>query len=170
MTRNNDTARVERIVIAVTALSPVSRLWQEALQLLAHYQGELHALFLEDTQWLRAASLPFTREISRLSGVDVDFTVQRARDVHDEAVRRVRRELTQLAHEQRRDLAFEVLPETDRQRIRDLAAGAGCIVIAPAALAQHGEFEEIEQLGCRLILIRDQDRPGSLSRTDPASN
>lgn len=155
MNTNESAPRVERIVIAVTAVTPVQRLWQEALQLLAEYRGELHALFLEDTQWLRAASLPFTREISRVSGIDAEFTVQRARDIHDVAVRRVQRELKQLAGEQRRELAFEVLPETDVQRMRDLAAGAGCIVIAPEALARHAGFAELQKLGCRLILIRE---------------
>ena len=155
MTGNDANGTIERIVIAVTTVSPVQRLWQEALQLLAEHHGELHALFLEDTQWLRAASLPFTREISRVSGVDAEFTRQRAQDVHDQAVRRVQRELKRLADEQRRELAFEVLPETDRQRIRDLTAGARCIVIASESLARHGDLEEIRKLGCRVIVVGD---------------
>ncbi len=110
---------------------------------------------MEDTQWLRAASLPFTREISRVSGIDADFTIQRARDVHDAAVRRVQRELKQLAGEQRRELAFEVLAEADLERIRDLAAGTGCIIIAPEALAHQAGFRDLQQLGCRVILIRE---------------
>ena len=146
--------RIERIVIAVTLVSPLQKFWQEALQLVAQSRAELHALLLDDAQWLRAASLPFTREISRLSGLPAEFTITRARELQDEATRRVQAELQRLAAEEQHELSFEVLPESDRQRIRDLASGKPCVVIAAEELAEQPEFEEIRRLGCRVIIVR----------------
>ena len=72
MARNDRTARV---LIALTESSPVDDLWQAALAQLSQTRADLMALFLAGDHWHRSASLPFTREISRLSGVDADFTV-----------------------------------------------------------------------------------------------
>lgn len=155
MTTGNNSNRVERIVITVTSVSPVQRFWQEVQQIVAESQAELHALLLEDTGWQRAASLPFTREISRLSGVAADFTAQRAEAVHRQAIERIRLELQGLAGEKRLELKFEVLPATDRQRIMDLVTGARCVVIAPEAFAMRPEFDEIRRIGCRVIVVRD---------------
>ncbi len=92
-------------------MTPLQRIWQEALQLIAESRAEVHALFLEDARWHRAATLPFTREISRLSGSSADFTSRRADDLHREAIERAQAELKALAAEQRHELQFEVLTE-----------------------------------------------------------
>ena len=155
MTKSNNRARVERIVIAVTCVSPVERFWQEARQIIAESRAELHALLLEDTRWHRAASLPFTREIPRHGGADADFTAQRAEQIHNQSIERIHKELQVLAKEQRKDLEFEVLPDSDSQRIMDLVSGARCVVIAPEAFARRPEFEEIRKIGCRVIVVRD---------------
>ena len=155
MTKPDNRSRVERIVIAVTAVSPLQRFWQEALHIVAESRAELHALFLEDARWHRAATLPFTREISRLSGTDADFTAERAAELQNQAVERVQRELQNLAAEQRHELVFEVLPEADRQRIMDLASGTRCVIIAPEAVARQPEFKQVRKIGCRVIVIRD---------------
>lgn len=146
--------RIERVVIAVTELAPVQQMWGEALQFLEQSRTELHALFVEDQRWHRAASLPFTREISRLSGMDTDFTLQRAIEVHEEAIDRAQKQLQQLAAESDHELAFEVLPESDRGRIRDLVADVQCVVIAPA-LADQPVFNELQKLSCRVLLIEE---------------
>lgn len=155
MKKSEQQPRVDRIVIAITELAPVHRIWGEALQFLEEKRVELHALFVEDERWHRAASLPFTREFSRVSGVHEDFTVQRAIEVHKEVINRARQQLQQLAAEAEQELAFEVLPETDQERIRDLVAGGECIVIAPAVLANQPVFKELQELGCRMVLIKE---------------
>ena len=155
MTKSEQETRISRVVIAVTELAPVQQRWGEALQFLEESRAELHALFMEDERWHRAASLPFTREISRVSGMGVDFTLQRAVAVHKAAISRAQQQLQQLAAEAEHELAFEVLPESDRERIRDLVAGAQCVVIAPAALADQPVFKELMELGCRVLLIKE---------------
>ena len=77
-----------RILIAVTETSPVADLWRAALTR-REGDAELIALFLSDDRWHRAASLPFTREISRLGAV-ADFTRQRADQLYRESVERIR--------------------------------------------------------------------------------
>jgi len=78
MRKSEQEKRIERVIIAVTELAPVQQMWGEALQFLDESRAEIHAVFVEDERWYRAASLPFTREISRVSGVTADFTMQRA--------------------------------------------------------------------------------------------
>ena len=155
MAKNNQQTDITRIVIAVTEFAPVQSLWRDALQQIRQSRAELRALFRADDQWHRAASLPFTREISRLSGVDMDFTSQRAKEIHKEAVERAQRQLQQLAAEANRKLAFEVLPESDQNRVRDIATERPTILIVPSELAKRPIFEELEKLGCRVDLIRD---------------
>jgi hypothetical protein len=155
MRKSEQEIRIDRVLIAVTELAPVQQMWGEALQFLDESRAELHALFVEDQRWHRAASLPFTREISRVSGMAADFTLQRAIEVHREAVNRAQQQLHQLAAEAERELSFEVLPETDQERIKDLVAGAQCVVIAPAALADEPAFKELMELGCRVLLIQE---------------
>jgi len=153
MTRNEQNVRIERIVIAITELSPVQRMWSEALHFIRESRADLHALFVEDKQWHRAASLGFTREISRLSGKGEHFTLQRAIEVHQDAINRARQQLQQLAAETEHVLAFEVLPESDRERLRKLVEGSRCLVIAPSQLANEPLIDELRQRGCQVVLI-----------------
>ena len=150
MARPNDKSR---IVIAVTERTPVQRLWQEVLQRLRDSPAEIHALFVADDRWHRAASLPFTREISRISGMVTDFTLRRASQVHEDAIDRTRFQIQDLALKEDLALVFEVLRETDQQRIRQLVGGPQNTLIAPSFLTRRPLFAELQKLDCRIILI-----------------
>lgn len=155
MRKSKEKPRTSRVVIAITELAPVQRMWRAALQHLQESRAELLALFLADDQWHRAASLPFTREISRVSGMDADFTSKRASEVHKEAIDRAQRQLRKLAAEADRELAFEVLPESDQNRVRDIVMETQTILIVPPALADRPVFAELQKSGCRIVLIKD---------------
>lgn len=155
MTKTNQESHTRRVVIAITELVPVHKLWREALQYLQGSQAELLALFLADDQWRRVASLPFTREISRLSGLDADFTAQRATEVHNEGIDRARRQLQKLAAEADRELAFVVLPESDQNRVRDIVTETRTVLIVPSILADRPVLAELEKTGCRIVLLKD---------------
>ncbi|MCP5092717.1 MAG: hypothetical protein GY949_17540 [Gammaproteobacteria bacterium] len=155
MAKNKQESETYRVIIAITELAPVQPLWREALQHLRESRAELLALFLADDQWHRAASLPFTREISRLSGTDVDFTSKRASEVHKEAVERTQRQLQRLAADANRKLAFEVLPESDQNRVREIVTETRTILIVPSELADRPIFAELQKSGCRVVLIKD---------------
>ena len=105
-----------RVLIAVTEASPLSALWRAAMNLMSESPAEVMALFVDDNRWRRAASLPFTREISRVSGAAADFTVQRAEQLNKEAIKRTLQHIEKLASQADLSFAFEVLPESDQKR------------------------------------------------------
>jgi hypothetical protein len=93
------TKHTDRVLIAITEFSPVDVLWRAALRRIGDTQVELLALYFSEDHWQRAASLPFTREISRVSGARVAFTRQRAEQLHSEAIDRARELTKRLAAE-----------------------------------------------------------------------
>ncbi len=146
-----------RVVIAVTESSPLAALWHAAMNLLNESPAELVALFIDDDRWRRAASLPFTREISRIGGVVADFTVQRAEQVHKEAIARMQRRIEQLASKADLAFAFEVLPEPDQKRIQEFVGNDQNVLIAPSFLTTRPDYAHLTQLDCRLLLIEGEE-------------
>ncbi len=155
MAKSDRKDRVRRVVITVTEVTPVRLLWREALHFLEESHAELLALFLAGDQWHRAARLPFTREISRISGNDADFTTQRASEVHEEAIKRSQDELRRLASEADREVEIEVVPESEQTKVKDLLEGSQNIVIVPSSLASQPLIDELKKLDCRIMLIND---------------
>lgn len=154
MNRNSERTR---IAIAVTESSPMKELWRAALQHLSDPQAELTALFVADDRWHRAASLPFTLEISRIGGAVAKFTAIRAEQVSQEAATRARQLMLELASEAGLALAFEILPESDQERIRELVAGARNVLIAPAYIASRPIYAQFKKLDCRIVLIEAKE-------------
>lgn len=150
MARDSDTTRV---LIALTESSPVRELWEAAIAQQVQTGADLLALFLAEDHWHRAATLPFTREISRLSGVDVDFTLQRARQIQEESIERTKRLVDKLAADAKLSLAFEVLVESDRKKIREMVSGTRDILIAPSFITGRPLFAEFRKLDCRVQLV-----------------
>ncbi len=140
-----------RILIAVTEASPVAELWQAALNR-RHRDAELIALFVSNDRWHRAASLPFTREISRLGAV-ADFTRQRADQIYSESVARIRRTIVELAEQADLALAFEELSERNAARLDELAAGAHSVLIASSHITREPIYAHISRLHCHIELI-----------------
>jgi hypothetical protein len=147
-----------RVVIAVTELTPLAKLWQEAQRHLRDPQADIVAVFVADDRWHRAASLPFTREISRISGAVADFTLQRANHLHNEAIDSARRQMHELASAAKLSCSFEVLSESDPQRIIEVVARPENVLIAPSLIARRPLFAALQEFGCRIVLIEpDED-------------
>ena len=146
-----------RVVIAITESSPLAALWNAAIHLLDESPGQLVALFIDDDRWQRAASLPFTREISRIGCAAADFTVQRAEQINKEAIIRTQRRIEQLASETDRALAFEVLPEPDQKRIQELVGNDQNVLIAPAFITARPGYSYLTRLDCRLLLVEAEE-------------
>ena len=153
MKKSDDRAR---ILIAVTETSPVTELWQAALEQLDR-DAELVALFVSDDRWHRAASLPFTREISRLGAV-ADFTRQRADQLYKESVARIRKSIAELAEQSDVAPEFEELSDRNAARLEELAAGARSVLIASSLITREPIYTFISSLDCRIELI---DSPAS---------
>ena len=157
MTKNDQASRV---LIALLESTPVDRLWRAALDRMSRAQSELMTLFFTENHWHRAASLPFTREISRLSGADVDFTLQRARQIHEESIEEARQLVNRLAADAQLSLAFEVLGESDQEKVRELVSDSGVVLIAPSIIIQRPIYPALEKLECRIELVEVSDQDG----------
>lgn len=155
MSRRNDKRRV---LIAVTEASPVTKLWQAAVEQVTELEpAELVAVFVSDDRWQRAASLPFTREISRTSGASADFTHRRAEQVDSETVSRKRRQIRRLAAESNLSPVFETLSEFDTVRIEELIGVGENLLIAPALIRLRPIYAELTRLKCRIVFVETTD-------------
>lgn len=150
MTRKNDRTRV---LMAVTEASPIERLWQAALEMIRETEAELYVLLLIDDRWHRAASLPFTREISRIGGAHSDFTRQRAEQVRSETVAKVRMVIEEKATEANLVCSFETLSESEPEHINEFVVGRRSIVVAPSGIRTLPLFASIERLDCQIVLV-----------------
>jgi hypothetical protein len=142
-----------RVVIAVTDTTPVARLWDAALRLLRESPADLVTMYVEDDRWHRIASLPFTREISRSGGVPVEFTRQRAEQVSREQAARVQELIQQLAAKSNLQTAFEVLSESDVERLREFIGSHENILVAPSFISTRPIFAMLSKMNCRIELV-----------------
>jgi hypothetical protein len=146
----------------MTETTPVARLWETALRLLRDTPAELTALYVQDDRWYRVASLPFTREILRSGGVAVDFTRQRAEQVGRERAARVQELVQNLAAESNLTAAFEILGESDAERLRDLIGSRENILVAPSFISTRPIFAMLSEMNCRIELVEaeeEEERP-----------
>jgi hypothetical protein len=155
-----------RIVIALTETSPVPRLWHAAMARHAESSADLLTLFLQDERWLRAASLPFTREFPRSGGRSTEFTHERAREVGQETARQAKRLIEQLADKAKTRVMFETVLQPDRGRLIELIGEYQSILIAHDAITALPIYLHFVELGCHIELIgspadSDEDEPGS---------
>ena len=142
-----------RILIAVTETSPLSELWSAAVERHSETQGDLVAVFVSDDRWHRAASLPFTREISRVGAISEDFTAARADQVAREAADRARQRIEQLAAEAQLELSFEEISESEPRRIERLIGGTKSVLILPANIRNRPVYAVLQRLECHIVLI-----------------
>ncbi len=147
--------RPTRILIAITEQSPVSELWQAALKQVDR-DAEVVALFVSDDRWHRAASLPFTREISRLGAV-ADFTRQRADQLYKDSVARIRRSISELAREAELAATFEELSERNAARLEELVSEAQSVLIASSQITGEPIYARFSSLGCHIELIESPE-------------
>lgn len=155
-----------RIVIALTETSPVPRLWHAAMALRAESPADLLTLFLQDERWLRAASLPFTREFPRSGGRPTEFTHERAREVSQETARQAKRLIEQLADKAKTQVMFETVLQPDRGRLIELIGEYQSILIAHDAITALPIYLHFVELGCHIELIgssaeNDDEEPES---------
>jgi hypothetical protein len=142
-----------RVVIALTETTPVARLWKAALKLLRESPADLVTLYVEDDRWHRVASLPFTREILRSGGVPVEFTRQRAEQVRRERATRIRELIQKLAAESNVKPVFEILGESDVERLREFVGSHENILVAPSFISTRPIFAMLSEMNCRIELV-----------------
>lgn len=146
-----------RALLVVTETSPVDKLWQTLLEQLADAQAEVVAVFVSDDRWTRAASLPFTREISRLSGGSEVFTARRAAQVSGDTAERAQQRIRQLAAGRQMQLVFEILHAQEPYRVREFVRIEYDVLIAPSALRHWPDFADLACAERRVVLVDDEE-------------
>lgn len=159
-----------RIVIALTETSPVPRLWHAAMARHAESPGDLLTLFLQDERWLRAASLPFTREFPRSGARSLAFTHERAREVSRETAKQAKRLIEQLADKAKTQVMFETLLEPDRGRLIELVGEYQSILIAHDAITSLPVYVHFVELGCHIELVGSSSEDNGEEEPAPAAD
>ena len=145
------TESLNRIVIALTEASPVPELWRVAMRIVQEGPAEIVTLYFEDDTWRRAASLPFTREVSRTGRVS-DFSLRRAEEIHRETIARAREMVARLANEAKVSSEFEVLQESDAALVRNFLRSRN-VLVAASHISERPIFVELTKLDCRILLV-----------------
>ena len=149
----NESQDILRILLAVTETSPFERLWQSLVDHVAGARAEVVTIIVSDDSWRRAASLPFTREVSRINGMAAAFTHHRAEQVRADAAVRARRRLERLAEDSGVELEFEVVSEDEDSHVEKLVSVERDILIAPAVLEGKPLFAKLARLHRRVVLV-----------------
>lgn len=150
--------QVRRVLLVINESSPLEELWRALLECSEGMPTEVITVFLSDDRWRRAASLPFTREISRLSGLFADFTHRRAERVDEHAVEHLRTKLGELAADKGLQFVFEILSEHETARVQEVVHVEQDILIAPSVLEDRPVFAELARLIHRIMLVDVEDR------------
>lgn len=151
------TTEIRRVMLAVTESSSLPDLWRAVTEHLAGASAELITIFVSDDRRRRAASLPFTREVSRISGGSENFTPRRAAQVDSDAVVRTRRRLRQLAAEAEIQLVFQILAENEAARIHEFVTAEPDLLVAPSFFESRPIYTELARLKCRILLVDTED-------------
>lgn len=146
-----------RILLAITEASPLQDLWRAVVDYLEGAHGELTTVFFSDDRWHRAASLPFTREVSKVSGDSENFTRERAQQIDEDAVGRTHSELEKLASEAELPFAFEVLPEHDMSKLREIVSVQHDVLILPSFLKSRPIYAELTRVKCRVYYVDGEE-------------
>jgi hypothetical protein len=153
----SNTNDLRRILLAVTETSPLTRLWRVVAEHLVGAHGEHITLFISDDRWHRAASLPFTREISRIGRRNVEFTSKRAEQIDRDVVDRTRLQLQRLADEAELRFVFEVLREHQTTELHELVSVQHDVLIVPSYLRGSPVYAEFARLNCQILLVDTED-------------
>lgn len=149
-----DTHKHLSVLLAVTETSPLDKLWASLVERVAGSPAEVVTLFMSDEAWYRAASLPFTSEISRVSGTQMAFTRWRADQIGRVAANRARQQLEQLAAGTDLRLVFEFLGAPELAQVSKLTGVARDLLIAPAALEGQPILAELARSHRQVLLVQ----------------
>lgn len=153
-----DVDQVRKVMLAVTETSPLEKLWESLVENLAGSHAEVVTVFVRDDTWHRVATLPFTVEISRISGASVAFTQQRAEQLGEDAAGRMRQRLEQLAAESGLQPVFEVLTTTAVGEARRLVEIECDLLIAPSLLKDLPLLSELAGRHRQVLLVEVEEQ------------
>jgi len=145
-----------RVLLVVTEASPLDKLWGALVDQIADASADVVAILVGDDSWTRAATLPFTREISRLSGGSQVFTARRAEQIIGSMIDRAQERIRQLAADRQLQVAFKILPAGDPHSIREFVRVEYDVLIGPAVLRRWPVFADLTLPDGRVFLVDEE--------------
>lgn len=161
-----ESTRPRRVALAVTESSPLEKLWKALVEHLAETDAEIVTIFVSDDRWHRAASLPFTREISRLSGADREFTRRRAAAIHGDLAGRAQERIKELAAEAKWQISFAVLSEREAPELHQVISIECDVLIAPSILEHWPVFAELTRINRQVLLVDVEEQEHGNEHSD----
>jgi len=156
---------IERVVVAIDALSALPGALSAGVQLAEALEAELAAVLLENADLVRAAALPFLRETGAVSGTAHPMgeeAMQRALRVHAEQVRAAVAEAAAAS-----ELAWHFEVVRDR-RLPALCASLSTVELLVVGhvppLAAPAAWRGAEQAGPVAVVLRDAPGAGRALR------
>ncbi len=167
-------AFVRRVLVVLDASPQNPAVLESAAELAARLGGELLAMFVEDTNLLRLAELPFLRAVDPFSGAVRELngmTMERGMRAY---ARRAQEMLRQVASRQRVRWTFRTVQGTGISSAVSAASGTDLIVLSsPASLADAEVREALAERGGAVLVLSGRLRPGrpvvAVWSGDPAS-
>jgi hypothetical protein len=147
------TGSIERIVVALDAVSENRAAIGAAARLAARWRARLHGVFVEDDDLIRLANLPFARQVTLGGGVETLDPRQAARHMRVFA-ERARGDLADSARRHGVEYSFEI--------VRDAAAAGGTsgeFLVAGMSTRPIGRHFRVE---CRWWAAGDAGPPARL--------
>jgi hypothetical protein len=164
-----ESTRPRRVALAVTESSPLEKLWEALVEHLAEGDAEIVTIFVSDDRWHRAASLPFTREISRLSGADREFTRRRAAAIHGDLAGRAQERIRTLAAETKRQISFAVLSGREAPQPHQVISIECDMLIAPSILEHWPVFAELTRINRQVLLVDVEEQEHGNEHNDTST-
>jgi hypothetical protein len=159
----------QRVLIVLEASRGDGHALERAAALAMRRQAQLLGLLVEDSELLRIAELPFTREIGALSARTRPLEPTGLRHRMDGHLRAVRRQLRQLAHRQALSWSLEVVRSRLRTAMPETILPSDLLILqrpgARAGSAAH-EVAEVAELAPCPVLVLDPEtvqRDGSIA-------
>jgi hypothetical protein len=128
---------IERVVVALDAVSENRAAIEAAARLAARWKAPLHGVFVEDDDLLRFADLPFARQVSLGAGVET-LTVRQAQRQLRVFAERARREISAAARRHGAEASFEIVRGTSTSGVA--AASTDFVVAGPLTRPVGGHF------------------------------
>lgn len=141
-----------RILVALDACSELTATLAESVAAMAaRLDAELEGLFVEDAELLRAAELPFVREVSA-AGVERSFTAEGLRALNRDVSRNLEQLLARVADA--RKLRWQYRRAHGSRLATAYAASAQCDLFVPGRqVRRHGQRQTPERVFHRIGVI-----------------
>lgn len=139
MSEREDAVEIHRILVAVDASPHSQAALEAAVEMAAHFEAELLGIFVEDINLLRAAALPFARELGGYSARLRRMSEEQVERHFRARVRQIERLFRRLSEREAIHGSFRVVRGTVGTEIRIAAQEADVLIVGRVGWSQMRE-------------------------------